>query len=95
MSPVSEKVSNEEFGFAKVKGFSFWPAKKTGEIKNKLWVKFFGVNQMGCVSKNDKHWLALSDTSFNNFVNSKAMKKKNYLKAIKEMANVIKERSIL
>ena len=90
MSPV--KVSNEEFGFAKVRGFQFWPAKKTGDIKNKLWVKFFGVNQMGCVPKNDKHWLALSDTSFKNFVNAKAMKKKTYLKAIVEMTVVIKVR---
>ena len=80
-----------ELGFAKVKGYSFWPARKVGEAKKKVWVKFFGVEQLGCVTNNEKHWMVLSDLSFKKLVYYKRLIKPSYKKAVIEMTTVIKE----
>ena len=84
-------ISREEFGFAKVRGHSFWPAKKTGEFNGKIWVNFFGTDQMGTLTKNKQHWLVLSDKSLKRFVTTNTLKRPSYSKAVSEMVNVIKE----
>ena len=80
-----------DLGFAKMRGYSFWPAKKMGEVKNKLWVKFYGCDQMGAVNNNDKHWMPINSDIFRKMVNPKTLKRPSYLKAVTEIANVIKE----
>ena len=59
------------------RGFSFWPARRTGEFKGKLWVKFFGTNELGSVSKN-KNWIDLSESSLQKFATIKNFISVNY-----------------
>ena len=53
-------------------------------MKGKLWVKFYGTQQLGSVSKS-KHWLVLSENSMTKFVNAKSLSKTNYLDAVREL----------
>ena len=79
----------QTYGFAKIKGFSFWPAKITGEFKGKLWVKFFGTKQLGLVSK-AKNWSCMEESSLKQFATEKNLRKKGLLKATIEFVDEIK-----
>ena len=78
------------YGFAKVRGYSFWPAKITGEAKGKIWVTFFGTSQLGSVTKNKQHWLDISETSLKKLVTNISMKNISFLNAVKDMVTQLK-----
>ena len=71
------------------RGYSSWPARKTGEFQGKLWVKFYGSNQHGSVTKN-KNWTGLSETSLKQFVTNKNLSKPKLKEAIHELLIVTK-----
>ena len=50
-------------GFAKLRGFSPWPARMIGQTKadGRIWVRFFGKNQLGTIPR--KNWTKLSPES--------------------------------
>ena len=77
--------SGTMFGFAKLKGYSPWPARKTGHVKGKLWVSFFGSKQIGTVSH--KNWTDLTPESIEK-IGLKYSKKGGYAIALKEMVKV-------
>ena len=79
----------EGIGFAKLKGFSFWPAKVAGQFGKRLWVKFYGTNQFGSIVNDAKHWQILSDKNILKFATPLNLKKKDYDKAVREMINVV------
>jgi len=53
------------FGFAKIRGYSPWPAKVMGEISEKgnFWVQFYGKDEFGSI--NAKNWTQLTTESYN------------------------------
>ena len=53
------------FGFAKMRGYPSWPARKMGQNKNKIWVHFYGTNQFGSIPTNN--WTDLSQESHKKF----------------------------
>ena len=50
-------------GFAKLRGFSPWPAQTIGQAEagGKTWVRFFGKNQLGTIPR--KNWTDLTSES--------------------------------
>ena len=73
-----------DLGFAKIKGYSFWPARLAGQSGRRLWVKFYGTGQFGSILNDKNHWLILSDITLAKFA-PQNFKKPNYLKAVREM----------
>ena len=79
-------VSGAMFGFAKIKGYCPWPAKKIGEKKGQLWVNFLESKQTGTVSK--KNWTEMTHDS-NRKIGLKNIKKVGYKKALEEMVKSV------
>ena len=75
------RAAQQYYGFGKVRGFSFWPAKITGEFKGKLWVKFFGTKQLGLVSRS-KNWVSLEASALKKFATENNLKKKAFHQSI-------------
>ena len=69
------------------RGFSFWPARKTGEFNGKTWVKFYGTNDLGTVPKNN--WIGFSDSAFQRLVTEKNLKRKIFHRAVSELLHVL------
>ena len=76
------------FGFAKLKGYSPWPAKKLGQSGGKVWVRFFGKNQLGTISR--KNWTDLSPESHET-IGLKNDKKAGYATALELMTEASKQ----
>ena len=75
------------FGFAKLRGFSPWPAQKTGLAQGKVWVKYFGCGQLGTVPH--KNWTDLTPDSYEK-IGLKKSKLSGYSKALEDMIRVSK-----
>ena len=77
-------------GFAKMKGFSPWPARKLGhtEASGKLWVRFFGKNQLGTISR--KNWTDLTPESYKT-IGVKYGKNSAYSLALRKMMSASDE----
>ena len=90
---LSEIMSQclKDLGFAKIRGYSFWPARLAGQSGKKLWVKFFGTAEFGSVQRDKKHWLEVSESTLAKFATHQNCKKANYKKAVRELIITAKE----
>jgi DNA-directed RNA polymerase subunit RPC12/RpoP len=81
-------------GFAKLKGFSPWPARKLGQAEagGKVWVRFFGENQLGTVPR--KNWTELTPESHKT-VGIKNAKNNKYATALELMIEASDENCTL
>ena len=89
MNPEPVKIAEGEYGFAKIRGYSFWPARITGECKGRVWVKFFGTNDLGTVNKKN-NWVSASASSLKKYATTKMLGKPRFQKGISDFANNIK-----
>ena len=81
----------EDYGFAKIRGFSFWPAKKSGVSAGKLWVRFYGSHQFGVISNVEKNWIKLNEASLKKFSKPQFLNHSAISKALREMVDVVKD----
>ena len=77
-------------GFAKMKGFSPWPARKLGHIERsgKVWVRFFGKNELGTIPR--KNWTDLTNES-HTAIGLKYVKNASYALSLKLMITASNE----